>query len=118
MAWTHAAVPVVRKKFGLVGRHIDVHRAIAFAAFASQAEVKRFFDVFVAPAFSDDAAVQHLPEMVGAAARGMPLLMSDHEAGTHGVPVSGFRIFSAAFADSNAAQRRVSKAAIVLRIFG
>src|SRR6476646_9161871 len=117
MAWTHAAFPIVREKFGLVGRHIDVHGTVAFAAFASQAEVKRFFDVLVAPAFSDDGAMQHLPEMMGAAARGVPLFMSEHEAGTHGVPVSGLGIFSAAFANADAAQRRVSKAAIVLRIF-
>ena len=49
---------VVAQELGLVSGHIDVDRALAFAAFAGQAEVKRFFDLVVAPAAFDDLALE------------------------------------------------------------
>src|SRR5579884_1361927 len=55
--------------------------------------------------------------MVGASARGMPLLMRHHEAGTHGVIRGLVSIFSAAFTNANAAQSRMSKAAVIIRKF-
>src|SRR5947209_20056299 len=61
--------------------------------------------------------MKHLPEMVRAPARSVTLFMRDHKTGAHRIALSGFRIFSAALANSDTAQRRVSKAAVVLRIF-
>ena len=39
------ALVVVREELGLVGRHVDVHRALALAALAGQAQVERLLDL-------------------------------------------------------------------------
>jgi hypothetical protein len=59
---------VVVQELGLVGGHIDVDRAFAFADFAGQAEIKRFFNLIVFPAAFDGLALEHLPEQVAAGA--------------------------------------------------
>ena len=61
----------MRQELSLVCGHVDVDRAIAFAALASEAEIERFFDVLIAPAIGDHISLQHLPEVVSAAARGV-----------------------------------------------
>src|SRR5579864_4876449 len=116
MPRTDASFPVMREKLSLVCSHIDIHGTIAFAAFAGEAEVERLFHALIAPAFGDHIAMQHLPQMVRAAARGVPLFMRDHEAGTHGIAFGAGRVFSAALSNANAAQRRMGKAAVILRI--
>src|ERR1039458_6187786 len=100
---------VMRQKFGFVGRYIDADRAIAFAAFAGEAEVERFFDGFVLPAVFDDFSFRHLPEQVGAAAGGVLFVARDAEAGTH--DTAGV---AAALADSNAAQGSGGQAAVIV----
>ena len=52
---------IVRKKFGLVGCHIDRDWAIALASFAGEAKIERRFDVLVAPSVANDIALHHFP---------------------------------------------------------
>ena len=40
---------MMSEELGLVGGHVDIHRAIAFASLARQAQVERLFHVLVAP---------------------------------------------------------------------
>ena len=51
---------MLAEELGLVGRHVDVHRAVALAALAGQAEVQRLLDVLVPPAALQRVALEHL----------------------------------------------------------
>src|ERR1043166_6629753 len=104
MPRTHAAVPIVRQKFGLIRGHIDIYRAIAFASFTGQAEIKRLFHTFVAPTICQEVAVEHLPEVMRASSRRVPLFVRHREAWAHRVVIGLLAAFPSAFADSNAAQ--------------
>jgi len=54
----------VRKKFGLIGRHVDLDRTIAFAALAGEAKIQRFMDVVLFLAAIKRIPLQRLPEHV------------------------------------------------------
>ena len=112
-ARTHAAFVVVRQELGFVRGHVDADRAIAFASFAGQAEIERLFDFFAAPAVADDSisstlALGHLPEQVGAAARGVFFVVRGAVAGAHQAA-----FFAAALAHAHAAQSGLGQAAVV-----
>ena len=104
----------MRQKFGLVGSDIDVDRTIAFAAFARKAEIKGLFDIFIAPGFLDDVAVQHLPEQMSAASRCVFFLVRDHIAGAHRVLLA-LAIRPPALSHPDATQCSVREAAVVVR---
>ena len=50
VARAEAAFVIVGEELGLVGGHVDVDGAIAFAAFAGEAEVEGVLDVLALPA--------------------------------------------------------------------
>src|SRR5580692_4921617 len=109
----------MREEFGFVGGYVDADGAIAFAAFAGQAEVEGFFYCFAAPAVANDCvfsgwrvsrdSLRHFPEQVGAAAGRVFFFAGDAVAGAH---YSAF--FAAAFADAYAAQGCGGEAAVVV----
>src|SRR6185312_1667830 len=107
MARAQTTFPIMRQEFRLVGRHIDVDRTIALTPLAGETQVQRFLYVVIAPPVGDDVAVQHLPKVMRAAARRVPLLVRHHVAWAHGVIVGVLSLFSAAFAYADAAQRSV-----------
>jgi hypothetical protein len=78
------AAVIVREELRLVGRHIYIHGAIAFTAFASQAEIQRFFHVPVTPAAFERIALQHLKQEPGAPPSGVHLFPGDTITGAHG----------------------------------
>src|SRR6185437_5226082 len=98
--------------FGLVRGHIHIDRAVAFTAFAGEAEVQRLFDAVIAPAVLDNVTVKHFPEVVGAATGRVPFLARHHEAGAHGVVIR-LAIHTAALPNAHAAQHRVREAASI-----
>src|SRR5919109_706923 len=106
---TEPAFVIVREKFRLVGRHIDVDRTIALAPFAGKAKIERLLDRFALPA-AYYIALQHLEQQAGAPAGGVFFFPRYHEARTHGALVH-----APAFADTDAAQRGVSEATVILR---
>src|SRR6266404_2335739 len=110
--WTPIGFVVVRYKFRFVGRYIDAHRTIAFAAFAGETKVERFFHRLVLPAIFDDVSFRHLPEQMGAAAGGVLFVSRDAEARTH-----DSTFVAAALAHSDAAQRSSGQAAVVVGKF-
>src|SRR5579885_129531 len=104
---------MVSAEFGLISRHIDMDRAIAFAPFASEAKIERVFDLPAAPAICDHATMQHLEEEPRAPACGILLLARCHIARAHHALLASF---PAAKADADAAPRRFRKAAVVFFI--
>ena len=74
---------VVGQELGLVGRDVDLDRAVAGAPLARQAQVERLLDRLVAPAVGDRIALQHLEQQAGAAARRVLLLAGGVEARAH-----------------------------------
>jgi hypothetical protein len=106
-----AAGAGVRQELGLVGGHVDLHGAVALAAFAREAEVEGVLDGFAAPAVLDDTAVDHLEQDPGPAAGGVLLLAGDLVARTHDAAA---RFRAAALADPGAAQRRPGESAVVV----
>ena len=53
---------IMREEFRLVRGHINIHRAIGLASFASEAKIERVLHAFVAPAiFSQGIVVEHFP---------------------------------------------------------
>ena len=68
---------VVRQELRLVRGHVHVHRAVALAALAHQAQVQRVGDLGAAPAVGDRLAAQHLEQQPGPAPRRM-LLLAGH----------------------------------------
>src|SRR6266567_8244717 len=109
---TNAPIPIVSKKLSLVGRHVNVHRAITFASLEGQAQIQRLFYVLIMPSIVYDVAVHHLPEQMCSPARGVHLFPRDHVARTHCVLLT-FAIFPAALAYPNAPQCCVSEAAVI-----
>src|SRR5690349_618602 len=106
-----AAGVVMGPELGLVRRHVDVHRTLALAALAGEAEIERLLDLVVAPAVIELVAVHQLEEEMGPAARGMTLLTGDHVARTHDAAV-----VAATLADADAAERSVAERSVVVRI--
>ncbi len=100
---------VVRVELGLVGRHVNVDRALALATLAGQAEVERLADRLGLPQPFHRVALEHLEEQVGAAAGRMHVLLRDHVAGAHRP-----RILLAALAHADAALGGVREAAVVV----
>ena len=74
---------VVSQELGLVGRHVDVDRAIAQAALAGEAQVERVPDGFGAPPFGDHVALQHLEQQASPPARRVLLVARHHVARAH-----------------------------------
>ena len=68
------------------------------------------FDFFAAPAVADDFSLRHLPEQVSAAAGGVFFIVGGAPTGTHHAA-----FFAAALANTDAAQRSVREAAMILR---
>src|SRR5690625_4361139 len=82
-AWPNAALPVMVHELGLVGRHVDMHRAFALAALAGEAEIERIMHGLGAPALRHLVADQHLPEHARAATGGVFLAPCRHIAWAH-----------------------------------
>src|SRR5438105_2627498 len=82
-ARTHPAFIIVGKKLSLVGGNVHAHGAIALAAFAGEAKIKRVLDLLTSPTVADHLSLSHLPQQVGAAARGVLFLASGTVARTH-----------------------------------
>src|SRR5579862_4694568 len=57
-------LPVVRKKFGLVGSHVHINWTIPFTPFTRQAKVQSFLYVLIVPPVTDDVAMQHFPKQM------------------------------------------------------
>src|SRR6185312_4252974 len=102
------AAIVVRQKFRLVRGHVDVHRTIALATLARQAQVERLAYRIAAPAVRDRFAAQHLEQHARTAARGMLLFARGLIARAHGAAV-----LAPAVADADATQRRAAEIAAV-----
>src|SRR5581483_105895 len=101
-------IVIVGEKFGLVGGNINPDGAIALAAFASQTEIERFFNMLVPPATLNDIPFGHFPEQVRAPTGGVLLFASGTKTGTHHAT-----FILAAFANSNAAQGGTGQASMV-----
>src|SRR5262249_9170511 len=110
----NAAFPIMRKKFRSVRRDIYIHRAIAFAAFARQTEIKRLFHFFTLPAIRQNFRARHLPEQMRAAARRMLFLTCHHVARTHRVLLA-LAVFATASPHANASFHCLRVFASVLR---
>ena len=107
---TEAPLVVVRQEFRLVGRHVDVHRTLALAALAREAQVEGFADPLVLPRAVDWIPFEHLPQQVRAPARRVHLLARHLKAGAHRPAVE-----APAFADADAPLRRAREAAVLFR---
>ena len=117
-ARAQAAVVVVGEEFGFVSCDVHADRAFAFAAFAGEAKIERFFYLFAAPAVANKAiffvltllvlALGHLKEQVGAAAGGVFFFAGGAVAGAHQAA-----IFATAFAHADASERGLGEAAVV-----
>src|SRR6185369_7001463 len=81
------ALVVVGEELGLVGRHVDLHRAFPLARLAGEAEVERLLDLPVAPAAPERIPFQHLEEQAGPAAGRVLLLPGHPVARAHGAGV-------------------------------
>src|ERR1051326_399228 len=110
MERAYAALVVVRQELGLVGRHVDVHRALPFAALAGKAQVERRLHLLLLPAAAKHFALHRFPEQAGPAASRVHLLAGRHVARAHHAR------FLAAFADADAAQRRPPEIAGVILV--
>src|SRR5581483_3538358 len=93
------------------GRNIYSYRAVALAAFARQAEIKRLFDVLVLPTIADDLALGHLPQQVSSPTSRMLFLPGDPETRAH-----DSTFVTSALPDANAAQGGASQAAVVVHV--
>src|SRR5438477_11474156 len=72
--------------------------------------------MFIAPTVAYDVAMHHLPEKMGATARGVHLLPRDHVAGTHRVLLA-FASFPTTLAHADATQCRIGEAAVIVGKF-
>src|SRR6185437_16960099 len=72
-AWAQTAFIMVSQELGFVGSHVHAYRALCFACFAGQAEIKSIFHVFALPAAVQRIALQHLKKQARPAARGVLL---------------------------------------------
>ncbi len=83
MQWMHPSLIVLRQKLRLISCHVYLHRALALAGFATEAEIERFMHVAALEALFAQRAGQHLPEQSCAAARGVLFLARSAVTGTH-----------------------------------
>src|SRR5436305_3512238 len=109
---SHAAFMVVRKKLGLVGRHIYSDRAIALASFAGETQIERRFDMGISPMLADVLATSALPKQVRPTASRVLLLARDTEAGAH-----DSALILTALANAHTPQGRFRQTAVVVRKF-
>jgi hypothetical protein len=100
---------IVREELRLVGGHVHVHRAVALAPLAGEAEVERVFHGFAPPSICKHLALNHLEEEPRPAARGVFLFARHHEARTHCCALE-----PAARTHTDTAQRRPREAAAVI----
>src|SRR5438105_1783886 len=82
-ARTQTAFVVVRKKLSLVNRHIHLHRTLAFAAFARETQIQRFFDFFTLPTIGNRFAANHFAQQTRAPTRRVFLFECHHITWTH-----------------------------------
>ena len=101
----------MRKKFGLIGGDIHVHRTIAFAAFAGETQIERFFNRLVVPSALQRIAVHHFKKQMAAAPRGVHFFAGHTVAGTHGLA-----FHAPAFTHTHAAQAGVGEIAVIFGI--
>src|SRR5690349_3810048 len=100
------------EKFCFVRRHVHIYRAIAFAPFAREAQIERFFYPLVAPSVLNHVALQHFPQRMRAPARRIAFFPRDHKTGAHGVLLTASRETSA-LAYSYTAERRACETPVV-----
>ena len=100
---------VVRKKLGLVGGHIDIHRAFGAAALARQAEVEGFANRLAPPTLLHGIALEHLEEQVGATTRRVHFFLGGHVARAH----RAIELL-AALTNADAPLGRVREAAVIV----
>ena len=100
---------IVRQELGFVRRHVHVHRTIALASLAGEAQIERVENLFALPAVADHVAVHHLEKQAGAAARGMFFFHRGAVTRAHGA-----LFLTPAFADADAPQRRMRETALVV----
>ena len=108
-AWTQPAGIVMSEELRLVRRHVDVDGAVALASLAGEAEIERLVHGVAPPAVAERVPLHHLEEEARAAARRVLLLARHHEARAHRA-----RVEPPAFADADAANRRVREAPAVV----
>src|SRR5205085_6748274 len=104
-----AARVVMRAELGLVGRHIDIDRAIVLAALAGEAEIERLLDRIALPSVLERPALHHLEQQVRAAARRVLLFARRQVARAHDTILG---VMPAAFADADATDRGAVPAAL------
>src|SRR3954471_3402642 len=114
MSRAQSSFPIMGKELRLVGGHINVHRAIAFASFARQAEVERFLHMLVAPLWLQLFSFHQLKKQMGAATRRVLFLMRHQKRRTHGVIARLLPDRSSAFPDSDAAQCSALEAMLII----
>ena len=78
-----AALVMLREELRFVGGHVHLNGALRLAGFATQAEVECFVHGLALESFFAQTPGKHLPEQVGAAARGVLLLAGGAIAGAH-----------------------------------
>src|SRR6185312_14619285 len=96
-------------KLGLVGRHVGIDRAVAFATLAAEAEVERFLNRLAAPEVIDRPAVQHLEQQPGTTACGVSFFTRCLVAWAHNALA---RVVPAAGPDADAARDGLREAAV------
>ncbi len=102
------ALVVVREELGLVGRHVDVDRALVLAGLAGQAQLEGLGDVVVAPT-AELVPAEHLEEHPGPSPGGVLLLPGRHVAGAHAAGVD-----VAALPDADAAGGGLAEVVVVV----
>ena len=112
LARSESSLVVMRQEFGFVGGHVDVYRAVAFAAFAGETEIERFLHLFALPTVANDFALHHLEEQVGASAGAVLFFASDAIARAHRL-----LLVAAALAYAYAAQGRARETSAVFGKF-
>ena len=83
MERVQAALVALGEKLGFVGGHVDLHGALGFAGFATEAKVESLVDGVALEAFVAQGAGEHLPKKMGAAAGRVLLLAGSAIAGAH-----------------------------------
>src|SRR5579872_6367636 len=101
---------IMRKEFRFVRGHVDIGRAVAFAAFAGEAKIQAVFNGLAFPSLCDRLALEHLKKKMRAAAGGIFLIPRDPVARAHEAA-----LFTAAFAHADAAQDGARKTIFLLR---
>ena len=92
-----AALVALRQKLGFIGSHVHLDRTLGFACFATEAEVEGLVDGLALETFVAQGSGEHLPQQVGAAARGVLLLACGAIAGAHD---AALRVAAGAYANA------------------